>query len=90
MRGPSADWCGVVVGHPGGDDGAGLGQAGKDHFVQQRVPHPAIKTLRVLVCPAEIAEEISGVLTNLDDEMLAAAGQINGSHPTNVTQIRRR
>lgn len=45
---------------------------------------------QVLACPDEIAEEISGALGNLVDEMLAAAGYINGPRPTNVTQIRQR
>lgn len=45
---------------------------------------------QILARSAEIAEEISGVLMDLVDEMLAAAGHINGSRPTNVTPIRRR
>lgn len=36
---------GVVIGHPGGDDGAGLGQAGEHRLVEQFVAHAAVETL---------------------------------------------
>lgn len=45
---------------------------------------------QVLVEAVNIAEEISGALTNLVDEMLSATGHIRKPRPTNVTQIGRR
>lgn len=44
----------------------------------------------ILARPAEIAEEVTGALLDLMDEMLEAAGQIRGRGPTNVTPIGRR
>jgi hypothetical protein len=41
----------------------------------------------VLEAAPDIAEKISGALSNLVDELLAAHGHINGPRPTNVTPI---
>jgi len=40
---------GVVVGHPGGNRGAGLGKAGEHSLVQQFVAHPAVEAFDVAV-----------------------------------------
>lgn len=35
----------VVVGHPGGDQVAGMGEVSEQRFVEKFVPHPAVETL---------------------------------------------
>ncbi|ABC23048.1 hypothetical protein [Rhodospirillum rubrum] len=45
---------------------------------------------QVLARPTDIADEISEALSDLVEEMLAAAGYIRGSRPSNVTPIGQR